>query len=458
MKRKTLYWTAAALLAAALSGCGSQPAAEAANINQTMLIEKSAGEQTAYSFPDSFAGDWTAQEGRLTIRADAQITAGQGVVLPVASVTPGEFTQADVDNLLRVLLKGAPLYGCVQTKQELQESLDRINSPEWSPDPNAPALTAEQRETRRDELISYYTAEIAEAPEEKPVIHGFSDSDDSKAVRGSAAVDGAVYDVSIDNTLRLAQIIRRDYKYKAGEPGSGRVEISREEAIALGNTLIQELGFVDTMALDDAQEWEPGVWRLYYAPTVNGIRVSGIRQDHFRADGTRESYEYEYYNSSEEAKGDTVSWYMENIQIYVGKEGVLSFEWYSPSGETALLEESAALLPFAEIAAVADTMLPVVITGPSESYTLVELDKLNGLNTRMDVTITEVSLTLMRIRDKGSLQGTIVPVWDFWGSWCWYEPGNDASESMHMASGSTTQPMLTLNAIDGTVVSRLFGY
>ena len=211
------------------------------------------------------------------------------------------------------------------------------------------------------------------------------------------------------------------------------------------------------MALDDAQEWEPGVWRLYYAPTVNDIRVSGVRQDHFRADGTRESYEYEYYNSSEESKGDTVSWYMENIQIYVGSEGILSFEWYSPSGDAIVQEESASLLPFEEIAEVADTMLPVVSTGPTESRSLVELDKLSGIETRMDVTITEVSLTLMRIRDKGSSQGTIVPVWDFWGSWSWYAPGTDTSEVMQNGV-SCRQPILTLNAVDGTVVSRLFGY
>ena len=88
---------------------------------------------------------------------------------------------------------------------------------------------------------------------------------------------------------------------------------------------------------------------------------------------------------------------------------------------------------------------------------LVELDKLSGIETRMDVTITEVSLTLMRIRDKGSSQGTIVPVWDFWGSWSWYAPGTDTSEVMQNGV-SCRQPMLTLNAVDGTVVSRLFGY
>ena len=64
----------------------------------------------------------------------------------------------------------------------------------------------------------------------------------------------------------------------------------------------------------------------------------------------------------------------------------------------------------------------------------------------------------LRIRDKGSLQGTIVPVWDFWGTWDWYEPGDGASDTMRKGASYTTQPMLTLNAIDGNVVNRQLGY
>ena len=50
-------------------------------------------------------------------------------------------------------------------------------------------------------------------------------------------------------------------------------------------------------------------------------------------------------------------------------------------------------------------MLPVVVIGPSEARSLVEIDKINGDETYMDVEITKVSLSLMRIRDKGSLRG-----------------------------------------------------
>ena len=154
--------------------------------------------------------------------------------------------------------------------------------------------------------------------------------------------------------------------------------------------------------------------------------------------------------ASEETNPDTVSWWKENIQIVMGKGGLLSFVWTAPTTTPVVKQEQSALLPFEEIASIADTMLPVVVVGPKETN-LTEIDKINGIETKMDVEITKVSLTLMRIRDKGSLQGTIVPVWDFWGTWTWYD-ADKQPESY------TTQPMLTLNAIDGSVVDRQLGY
>lgn len=469
MKKKTMRMLSAALAVTLLSGCGAAQTNTPAetSVNQAMLLEKSAQPQeSAYTFPEKFTGDWTGQEGKLTIHADAQVVAELGTALPTATVEPREFTQEDVDNLLKVLLKGEPLYGYTQTKQECQDSIDYANSDQWHGDPDAPEQTPEELEERRQGIIAYYTEKMKTAPEEKPVIHGFYDSDEPNEVSGTATVDGIKWCVSIWNNLgdffTNASIIREDYKYR--DYDIPLPEASKEEAVAQGNALMQELGF-DNFVLVDAQQWSPqlpkdnGVWRLYYAPTVNGFPVPGVRQDTTQThDGTvYQDCQYWYYSASEETNPDTVAWELENIYLDVGKDGILSFNWTAPSTQPVVQQAQSALLPFEEIASIANTMLPEVIVGPKETP-LTQLDQYNGFETRMDVDITKVSLSLMRIRDKGSLQGTIVPVWDFWGTSDWYDAEPNAYGYQEKGMNYEFQPMLTLNAVDGTVVDRQLGY
>ena len=231
---------------------------------------------------------------------------------------------------------------------------------------------------------------------------------------------------------------------------------------------MEELGLTN-MALDDVQpgtKWDhpEGTWMLSYVPTVDGIPLPGIREERVyngpdELDGPMTDYGYWVYSCSEESNADTVSWNMEHVIMVVGQEGLLSFFWNSPSSDPVVQETQTALMPFDEIAAIADAMLPVVVTGPSDARSLVEIDEINGVKSYMDLDITKVSLSLMRIRDKGSLQGTIVPVWDFWGTYDWYwQDEDDTQPYMNKGTVLTTAPMLTLNAVDGNVVSRLFGY
>lgn len=468
MKKKTIRILTAALALTMLSGCGAaqtNPPAET-SVNQAMLLEKSAQPQeSAYTFPEKFTGDWTSQEGKLTIHADAQVAAELGTALPTATVEPREFNQADVDNLLKVFLKGETLYSHVQTKQELQEHLDYINSPDWASDPGKPSDPV-SLEARRKELNDWYTAEIAKAPEEKPVLHGFSDSDAPNSILGTATVDGTKWEVSIRNDIdsgwTSATFERTDYKYR--DYTIPLPDASKEESIARGNALMQALG-LQNFVLTDAQQWsvelpgDNGIWRLYYAPTVNGFPVAGARQDMTLTNDGKVYQDYQYwdYACKDSENPDTVSWHLESILLDVGKDGVLRFSWEAPSTQPVVQQAESTLLPFEEIAAIADTMLPEVIVGP-KGTPLTQLDQYNGFDTRMDVDITEVSLSLMRIRDKGSLQGTIVPVWDFWGTWDWYSAEADEEMGPQKGAHLTTQSMLTLNAVDGTVVDRQLGY
>lgn len=468
MKKKTMRMLSAALAVTLLSGCGAAQTNTPAetSVNQAMLLEKSAQPQeSAYTFPEKFTGDWTGQEGKLTIHADAQVVAELGTALPTATVEPREFNQEDVDNLLKVFLKGEPLYSHVQTKQELQGHLDYINSPDWTSDPGKPSDPA-SLEARRKELNAWYTAEIAKAPEEKPILHGFSDSDDPKWIGGTATVDGIKWEVSIRNDIdggwTAAYIERTDYKYR--DYSIQLPDASKEESIARGNALMQALG-LQNFVLTDAQQWsvelpgDNGIWRLYYAPTVNGFPIAGARQDITQThDGTvYQDYQYWDYACKDSENPDTVSWDLENILLDVGKNGVLRFAWTAPSTKPVVRQAESTLLPFEEIASIANTMLPEVIVGPKETP-LTQLDQYNGFDTRMDVDITKFSLSLMRIRDKGSLQGTIVPVWDFWGTSDWYDAEPNVYGYQEKGMSYDFQPMLTLNAVDGTVVDRQLGY
>ena len=463
MKKKISSLCAIGLALILLPGCGSSQESPApTSVNQAMLLQKSAQEQTEYPLPETFTGHWVSQEGRLTIDAQAQVVAEQGTALPTATVTPREFTQEDVDNLLKVFLKGEPLYSHIPTKQELRDWLDYINSPEWQSDPDSPERSPEQLAQRRKELNDYYTAEIKKAPEEKLIIHGFYDSDDPTHMSGQATVDGEEYDVDIRNTSEYftpdAFITMKKFKYGSENENWG--DCSKDEAIEKADRLMAALGF-DHMALDavyqNTGDSRKGTWSLFYVPTVNGFPVSGVCEQHGDSTGVTHC-QYWTYRCSESGNADSVYWPLEYIWMCVGKDGILSFEWSAPSTEPILRESATALLPFEDIASIANTMLPLVVTGPKSGFSLTETDANSGKETRMDVDITKVSLSLMRIRDKGSMQGTIVPVWDFWGTSDWYDVAPNKWGYDEKGMNYTTQPMLTLNAIDGNVVSRELGY
>ena len=94
MKKKMIPVLSGILALTMLNGCGApQAQTEPTTVNQAMLIEKSSQPQESYTFPERFTGDWTSQEGKLTIHADAQVIAEQGTALPTAIVIPREFTQ-----------------------------------------------------------------------------------------------------------------------------------------------------------------------------------------------------------------------------------------------------------------------------------------------------------------------------------------------------------------------------
>ena len=72
----------------------------------------------------------------------------------------------------------------------------------------------------------------------------------------------------------------------------------------------------------------------------------------------------------------------------------------------------------------------------------------------MDVTIDAVRLSYMRVSEQDkNYTGLLVPVWDFYGSQTW-TLGNGEPYTFCDPDAS----LLTINAIDGSIIDRSLGY
>ena len=126
-------------------------------------------------------------------------------------------------------------------------------------------------------------------------------------------------------------------------------------------------------------------------------------------------------------------WHYEVLEVAVDDGGIQAVEWTGPLTVESVITEKAALLPFEEVRGIFEKMLPIVYT----NY---------GVDKDWEIEIDQVRLCLWRIFDRDSFtRGILAPVW------CFYGTVNGRPET-------DFQPLLILNAVDGSVINPLQGY
>ncbi len=149
-------------------------------------------------------------------------------------------------------------------------------------------------------------------------------------------------------------------------------------------------------------------------------------------------------------------WDAETIEIIVGDEGVVGFEWRNIGSTPEVKNENVEIMSFEDIKAVATQMLPIKMS--DQPGYIIEEDESTAV-------IDKITLSMMRTVDDSALkeaphgneendwQSTFlngadyeqmyIPVWDFYG---------------HYENSTAEISFLTLNAIDGTSIDRALGY
>lgn len=167
-------------------------------------------------------------------------------------------------------------------------------------------------------------------------------------------------------------------------------------------------------------EQERQCYRVTCARTVAGVPVAALPERSSRT----EAGEY------------GIEWAYENLAFVIDDSGILQAVWGAPLELASFVTEDAALLPFSEIAPILTQTLQAHCRalGPVEAYR---------------VEVTRAALMLQRICDRDSCdEGLLVPVWNVYA----------VTERVQRAGDPVTRfdepnvPLLTVNAIDGSVI------
>jgi hypothetical protein len=140
----------------------------------------------------------------------------------------------------------------------------------------------------------------------------------------------------------------------------------------------------------------------------------------------------------------------ESIFVIVDDRGIVTFNWRYPSDLTHTIADDVPLLPFDQIEDTFKKFMKYKFSWTPTGDTVPDKVKLN-------IDINKVELNLMVTAEKDSLDTyLLVPVWDFIGDITY-------PNKVVCTNGEELEPgyglgILTINAIDGTVIDRRQGY
>ncbi len=409
----------------------------------------------ALEVPDRFSGDWTGVNGIVHVVADAEIVLPDTEHLPAGKISRREFDEADLDTFLRVFLKGNPFYEEVAITK--QEALERLRTYQAMQSGELP-LSGDTTTEKLPGLISYYEELARTAPDEgelRLAPTGFVTDEMMSKMAGWSNVDGKKVHLTVQNfdIWHTAVFYRDGYgdpNYRYTQAADAAPDFSEAEAIQTGNDLLAELGLSDVVCdeiipvtFSDAQyivaerseaDAPSGFvpennarYRMQFVRTLDGcpIGYTGVK-----GAAVDESY--------------SKAWPYETIEICAANEGVVYFKWCAPTDAPELTLADTQLMRFDEIASVFERMVMV-------KYAYFQSANTAGADLRATVRIDQVKLTLMRIRAKDSQDdGLLIPVWDFYGT---VTVANDGEETTMKRT-----ILITLNAIDGSLIDRETGY
>ena len=478
MRKTLIILLSIAITMALATGCQAtpdKPVVIQKDMEQMIDSAKEGDEDTvilkALDVPDIYQKDLTSAKGNVIVNVDANVVMPNTDKIPTATVDKQVFSQEIADKLMELLLQGQTLYDMEEyeqmTKAEIQEKLVKYYAMRAGTIPvNVDGEDSDSVEVL-DETIDIWEKELRDAPEEasktpaQTIFHkrempGF-ESEETDCIEGIAEIGGEPARFLVENGIQENRIFVEFYRninvgrhYHPIDILTGKLnidaeklepEITAEEAQAQADVLIEKLGLpykvcartelcINLEGGGLAEGDEPDYNNLPTAHIVRYVRmVEGVPITYTCDTGTRLETEENYAKP----------WPYEAISIVIDDTGIIEFNWTSPYTDPEIVTGDTNLMPFADIQDVFEKMVIV-------KYSYFEEGTLQ-------LNINSVQLGLMRVTNPNQRDsGLLIPVWDFIGDVTAF-PENGESYQY-----SKSDSLLTINAIDGTIIDRGFGY
>lgn len=415
---------------------------------------------SALGIPDgNYVYEAADNTGKISVCADAEILTPDVDYLPVARVTGRNFTDQDVENIFNAVSQGAfpvdenapmPRFFYQHTLDRLLEHRDTGNLDKYD--------SIEELDAAIQEVM----AQVASAPEQAtPITPNFSIN--SSGIEGIARIlsvlnNEVVSDLFVTNYPESDRgqdaeyirdiFLRAEFAHQTISGDAVTVSygltrnitlatpvISQQEAQTIADQAVAALELGDFTCTGkriaplfegNAKNSCKSVYEFMYTRSVNGVSVTY----------TNDVSSWAPENGSNYSEG----WAYEKLRIFINDDGIYGFLWYGPCTVTEILNEKATLLPFEQIQKIFEHMI-LTKYGDADG---------DEAGTRT-INITQIRLGLARVTEQdNNAYGLLVPAWDFFGV---YDTGNG-----YPIGYDGYESLLTINAVDGSIIDRQTGY
>ena len=427
------------------------------------------------------------QRDAMTIDGDAAIVIPEGE-MPVVRVFPANFDQAAVSRLWDATVGDVPMTAVQEkrTKEYYAPLIEYVLQALESDDPQQYGFDSREDAQRRLKELQQQYAEAPEsqagAPMDGTLQQGIYRDDEGREITSYTYIKGESAQTGYRFTLRnngtntepiqttvyddagkamgisLRRVERNAYftfikgneaqaacfvwdrELDLGEScpaeASGSLSIPPQQAIIEAERFLQEAGLSDRYAALRVfliKDWPEGgapytyAYRVVCARMVNGCPTLMAG------------------NLVEESKDQFApNWRTEQLYVDVNDQGLYCVQLTSPLTVGDTMIERAKLMHFPEIRSIAEKMLPILYETQARSFE-------EGVRTTYEKHIRRVELGLWCIREMDQLdRGILVPAWAFYANT--REVNEDGEE------WCSFEPILLLNAVDGSVIDPLVGY